>query len=212
MAAIAAAPMERLRLRRHRSSAAVRCCWRRSRRARARAGAAGAAGRRSIPATSIGDDSSSSAPSSPTPSPAPTIHEAREALIGKVARRTLLPGQPIPVNAHPRSLPGDAGQDRAGRLRGRRAHHHRPMPWRCRTAASATSSALRNLDSGTVIKGTVAPDGTRPVGRRHDAPRSLLALCARACSRSRRRWRRRASRTSSRCRACAPTSSSATAW
>src|SRR5262245_42954534 len=29
----------------------------------------------------------------------PTFHEARETLVGKVAKRTLLPGQPIPVNA-----------------------------------------------------------------------------------------------------------------
>ena len=33
-------------------------------------------------------------------------------------------------------------------------------PWRCRTAASATSSVCGTLDSGNVIKGTVAPDGT----------------------------------------------------
>ena len=66
---------------------------------RHRAGAAGAEGRRSIPATSSPTSSSRRAPSSPTPWHAPTILEAREALIGKVARRTLLPGQPIPVSA-----------------------------------------------------------------------------------------------------------------
>jgi flagella basal body P-ring formation protein FlgA len=88
-----------------------------------------------------------------------TVLEAREALIGKVARRTLLPGQPIPVNGIRDPYLVTQGKSavvvfEAGGLT-------------ITTNAMALQNggigdlvALRNIDSGTIIKGTVAPDGT----------------------------------------------------
>jgi len=88
-----------------------------------------------------------------------TIHEAREALIGKVARRTLLPGQPIPINGVRDPYVVTQGKNalvvfEAGGLT-------------ITTNAMALQNGgigdlvtLRNIDSGTIIKGTVAPDGT----------------------------------------------------
>ena len=88
-----------------------------------------------------------------------TIHEAREALIGKVARRTLLPGQPIPINGVRDPYVVTQGKNalvvfEEGGLT-------------ITTNAMALQNGgigdlvtLRNVDSGTIIKGTVAPDGT----------------------------------------------------
>jgi len=88
-----------------------------------------------------------------------TIHEAREALLGKVARRTLLPGQPIPINGVRDPYVVTQGKNalvvlEAGGLT-------------ITTNAMALQNGgigdlvtLRNVDSGTVIKGTVASDGT----------------------------------------------------
>jgi flagella basal body P-ring formation protein FlgA len=83
----------------------------------------------------------------------------REALIGKVARRTLLPGQPVPVGGVRDPWVVNQGKPtvvvfEAGGLT-------------ITTSALALQNggigdlvSLRNLDSGNVIKGTVAPDGT----------------------------------------------------
>ena len=78
----------------------------------------------------------------------------------------------------------------------------------------ATSSACGTLDSGVVIMGVVQPDGTVRVVGTHDAlPSRLLAFRAsRFAARVRPTASRSASRTSPRCRACATTRSSATAW
>src|SRR5262245_60192859 len=88
-----------------------------------------------------------------------TIHATRESLIGKVARRTLLPGQPIPLNAVRDPYLVTQGKNAMVILE--------------EGGLTITASAmalqnggvgdlvtLRNLDSGMVIKGTVAPDGT----------------------------------------------------
>ena len=88
-------------------------------------------GSRSIPASHPGRACSPSAPSSPTPSRRADVIDGREALVGKVARRTLLPGQPIPSDAVRGSVRGSRrrkiGQ---GRLRGRRPddRHQRARP------------------------------------------------------------------------------------
>jgi len=88
-----------------------------------------------------------------------TIHEAREALIGKVARRTLLPGQPIPINGVRDPYVVTQGKNalvvfEEGGLT-------------ITTNAMALQNggigdlvSLRNVDSGTIIKGTVASNGT----------------------------------------------------
>ena len=118
--------------------------------------------------------SSSSALSSPTPSRAPAVVDAREALVGKVARRTLLPGQPIPVDGVREPYVVNQGKTavvvfEAGGL-----------------TITASALALQtggigdlvqsaNVDSGKVIKGTVAADGTVRVAG-HE--RSRLACVA----------------------------------
>jgi flagella basal body P-ring formation protein FlgA len=88
-----------------------------------------------------------------------TIHEAREGVIGKVARRTLLPGQPITLTSIREPYLVTQGKSvlvifESGGLT-------------ITTNAMALQNgslgeviALRNVDSGTIIRGTVASDGT----------------------------------------------------
>jgi flagellar basal body P-ring formation protein FlgA len=88
-----------------------------------------------------------------------TIHEAREALIGKVARRTLLPGQPIPVNGIRDPYLVTQGKSalvvfEAGGLT------ITTNAMALQNGGIGDEVTLRNVDSGTVIKGTVASDGT----------------------------------------------------
>ena len=84
---------------------------------------------------------------------------SREALIGKVARRTLLPGQPVPVGGVRDPYVVNQGKPAV-------------VVFEADGLSISTSAlalqnggigdlvSLRNLDSGNVIKGTVAPDGT----------------------------------------------------
>lgn len=88
-----------------------------------------------------------------------SIVAQREALIGKVARRTLLPGQPVPVGGVRDPYVVNQGKTAV-------------VVFEADGLTIATSAlalqnggigdlvSLRNLDSGNVIKGTVAPDGT----------------------------------------------------
>lgn len=92
-----------------------------------------------------------------------SVVESRNAVVGRVARRTLLPRQPIPVNAMRDQYAIAQGKPallvfQAGGL-----------------TITSTAVALqnggvgdfisaRNADSGIVIKGTVQPDGTIRVG------------------------------------------------
>jgi flagellar basal body P-ring formation protein FlgA len=88
-----------------------------------------------------------------------TIHETREALIGKVARRTLLPGQPIPINGV---------RDPYLVTQGKNAlvvFEEGGLTITANAMALQNGGIgdlvnLRNVDSGTIIKGTVAADGT----------------------------------------------------
>jgi flagella basal body P-ring formation protein FlgA len=87
------------------------------------------------------------------------VHESREALVGKVARRTLLPGQPIPVSAI---------RDPYLVMQGKTAmvvFEHGGLTITTNALALQNGGlgdvvTLRNLDSGSVIKGTVASDGS----------------------------------------------------
>jgi len=88
-----------------------------------------------------------------------TIHEARDGLVGKFAKRTLLPGQPIPINAV--RDPWLATQGKTAMV---------VFEWGglvITTNALALQNgglgdvvSLRNIDSGAVIRGTVASDGS----------------------------------------------------
>jgi len=88
-----------------------------------------------------------------------TVFEAREALVGKIARRTLLPGQPVPVSAV---------RDPYLVMQGKTAlvvFEHGGLIISMQALALQNGGAgdivtLRNVDSGTVIKGTVAFDGS----------------------------------------------------
>ena len=87
------------------------------------------------------------------------VYETREMVVGKVARRTLLPGQPIPVNGI---------RDPYVVIQGKAAMVVFEAAGLTITAnAMALQNggigdvvSLRNVDSGTIIKGTVASDGT----------------------------------------------------
>jgi flagellar basal body P-ring formation protein FlgA len=89
--------------------------------------------------------------------------QARTALVGKLARRTLLPGVPIPVNgvAEPRAI------SNGGKVRVVFTQDGLEIS----TYATALQNgsigdviSVRNLDSGLTISGTVQPDGSVRVG------------------------------------------------
>jgi flagella basal body P-ring formation protein FlgA len=87
------------------------------------------------------------------------VHESREALIGKVARRTLLPGQPIPVSAI--RDPYLVTQGKTAMV----VFEYGGLTITTNALALQNGGlgdvvTLRNLDSGLVIKGTVASDGS----------------------------------------------------
>jgi flagella basal body P-ring formation protein FlgA len=92
-----------------------------------------------------------------------TVMGDLQSLIGKVAKRTLLPGQPIPVNAirdpyavvqgKPTLVVYEAG----GLIITAQAVA-------LQNGITGEVISLRNVDSGIVIKGTVAADGSIRVG------------------------------------------------
>ncbi|MET0569002.1 MAG: flagellar basal body P-ring formation chaperone FlgA [Hyphomicrobiaceae bacterium] len=92
-----------------------------------------------------------------------SVIESRNAVIGKVARRTLLPGKPIPSNAMRDAYAITQGKPallvfQSGGLT------------ITSTAVALQSGSVgdfvsaRNADSGIVIKGTVQADGTIRIG------------------------------------------------
>ncbi len=89
----------------------------------------------------------------------PSVFEAREAVVGKVARRTLLPGQPIPVSAV--RDPYLVTQGKTALV----VFEHGGLVISMQALVLQNGGVgdvvtLRNIDSGTVIKGTVASDGS----------------------------------------------------
>jgi flagella basal body P-ring formation protein FlgA len=88
-----------------------------------------------------------------------TVFEGREGLVGKVARRTLLPGQPIALNAIRDPYVVNQGKSavvvfEAGGLT--ITSHATAL----QNAGIGEVVSLRNNDSGNTIKGVVAADGT----------------------------------------------------
>lgn len=87
------------------------------------------------------------------------VLKARADLIGKVARRTLVPGQPVPVNAV--RVPDAVTQGKTYRIEFREEGLVISG-----TAVALTSGAvgdlvsLRNPDSGNTVQGIVGADGT----------------------------------------------------
>jgi flagella basal body P-ring formation protein FlgA len=92
-----------------------------------------------------------------------TVFDTRQAVLGKVARRTLLPGQPIPI-AGTRD-PYVVAQGNMALV------IFETGGLTITTNATALQNGgvgdvvtLRNVDSGAIIKGTVASDGTVRLG------------------------------------------------
>jgi flagella basal body P-ring formation protein FlgA len=90
------------------------------------------------------------------------VYETIDALTGMVARRTLLPGSPIPLNAvrtHYAVLPGKAVpvtyQSGGLTITGSAVV--------LQAASAGETVSARNTDSGLVIKATVQSDGTLKV-------------------------------------------------
>jgi flagella basal body P-ring formation protein FlgA len=92
-----------------------------------------------------------------------TVFDARAALLGKVARRTLLPGQPIPVSAirDPYLVTNGKNALVVFEADGLTITSQATA---LQNGGIGEIVSLRNNDSGTVIKGTVAPDGTVRLG------------------------------------------------
>lgn len=91
------------------------------------------------------------------------MHASREALIGKVARRTLLPGQTIP--RHAVREPDLVRSGRPVTLLFQAGGLHitsRGLALQAGTAGEVISA--QNQDSGIVVRGTVQPDGTVRIG------------------------------------------------
>jgi flagella basal body P-ring formation protein FlgA len=92
-----------------------------------------------------------------------TVFDSREAVIGHVARRTLLAGQPIPINAVRDAYLVEQGKTALV------IFETGGLTITLQATALQSGSAgdvisLRNNDSGTIIKGTVASDGTVRLG------------------------------------------------
>lgn len=85
--------------------------------------------------------------------------DGRSSLVGRMARRTLLPGQPIPVNAVEDPWTVSRGtmvkiivEDNGLSI----VAYGSAM----QSGAAGTMIPVRNVDTGVIIKGVVQPDGT----------------------------------------------------
>jgi flagella basal body P-ring formation protein FlgA len=92
-----------------------------------------------------------------------TVYDSREALVGKVARRTLLPLQPIAI--HSIRDPYVVNQGKVALV----VYEAGGLIITSQATALQNGGvgdvvSLRNNDSGLVIKGTVAPDGSVRLG------------------------------------------------
>jgi flagellar basal body P-ring formation protein FlgA len=87
------------------------------------------------------------------------VHKSRNGLVGKIARRTLLPGKPIPLNFV--RVADVVGQGKPVTIvfqAGALTITAQAMPLQSGGVGDVIS--LRNVDSGTVVKGVVQADGT----------------------------------------------------
>lgn len=87
------------------------------------------------------------------------VYRTRADVIGKVARRTLLPGRPIPVNAV--REPYLVVQGRTVQI----VFQEGPLiitgyAVALQSGGKGDVVRVRNVDSSAVVKGTIAPDGT----------------------------------------------------
>lgn len=92
-----------------------------------------------------------------------TVFGERQALVGKVAKRTLLPGVPVPINSVREPYLVNAGKSSlvvftSGGLT------ISTQAIALQNGVAGDVVTLRNPDSGVVIQGTVAQDGTVHLG------------------------------------------------
>lgn len=91
------------------------------------------------------------------------VVDTRAALVGRVARRTLLPGYPVPVNAVRDPYLVTQGKSAVIAFRsGNLTITGQVMALQSGSAGDMIS--VRNLDSGVTIRGVIEPDGTVRVG------------------------------------------------
>jgi flagellar basal body P-ring formation protein FlgA len=85
--------------------------------------------------------------------------EARPGLLGRMARRTLLPGQPIPVNAveDPWTVARGAAVKIVVEDNGLSIVAYGSA---LQSGAAGSLIPVRNVDTGVIIKGIVEPDGS----------------------------------------------------
>jgi flagella basal body P-ring formation protein FlgA len=99
----------------------------------------------------------------PTVPPRNAVITGRQPLVGKIARRTLLPGKPIPVNAvaEPmlvtRGVPTQAVFQAGGIT-------ITALVFPVRSGSLGDYIQMRNIDSGKMIAGIVQADGTVLIG------------------------------------------------
>jgi flagellar basal body P-ring formation protein FlgA len=111
------------------------------------------------PGDMIGDNLLVEKSFSVQPGQAWPVFKSRGELIGKVARRTLLPGKPIPLNSTREANAVSQGKPvtivfQSGPL----TITGQGMPLQSGSVGDVLS--LRNVDSGAMIKGIVQADGT----------------------------------------------------
>jgi flagella basal body P-ring formation protein FlgA len=88
-----------------------------------------------------------------------TFIEGRQVLVGRMARRTLLPGQPIPTNAveDPWTVARGASVKVVVEDNGLSIVAYGSA---LQSGAAGALIQVRNTDTGVIIKGIVQPDGT----------------------------------------------------
>jgi len=92
-----------------------------------------------------------------------SVIEERPLLVGKIARRTLLPGKPIPLNGvREPDVITRGGSVIAVYQAGTLTITSLVSPLKAGAAGDVIEA--RNIDSGQIIRGTIQPDGTIRVG------------------------------------------------
>ena len=92
-----------------------------------------------------------------------SVFDHRDALIGKVARRTLLPGQPVPVNAIRDAYLVSQGKSSMVVFESAGLSISM-LAVALDNGIAGDTVKLRNPDSGVIIQGTVGRDGTVRLG------------------------------------------------
>ncbi|HVY43149.1 MAG TPA: flagellar basal body P-ring formation chaperone FlgA [Hyphomicrobiaceae bacterium] len=88
-----------------------------------------------------------------------TVFESRDAIAGKVARRTLLPGKPVPINAV--RDPYAVNQGKPAQLVFKsEGLTITGVGIALQNGSVGDVISARNIDSGITVKGTVQADGT----------------------------------------------------